>query len=652
MKKNLKKLFSLLILIIFSITLVACKDNDENEDVKPSDKEKIEEVEKVKNDKQNEKQETVYAILNKYGEKQQVYVSDLIINNQCDETILDMSDLSNIKNVNGTEKCSYTGTSLTWMANKKDINYIGTSNKELPVSMNIKYYLNGVETKYEDMQNKKGHITIKIDYTCNQYKNYTINGNNVKLYAPYLVISGMYFNNKTNANIEGDNIKVINDGSKSVILTYAFPGINENLNMENINVPSSVEFSFDTTNFNVETTFSLVSNSILNTIDMSQLDSTKDELDNKVEELKQQLMKVLEGTHKLYLGTQELLTGVNTLADKIKEMAEGINALSSNSQSLRDGATQVFNQLLQTVNDEFSNNGIPLEALSISNYQTVLNSLLTNPTEEQEEALIIIASNSLELKLASVPSMYQDAVKVILFDSMKNGKTLDEATDYATLVLQNASIVNSVISNESITPDATVYSALVNQGVDSTSAGVIAKLCTYLQLQNGEEAINYINEAQELVGYATTLTNAMNDENKETKIKALCLNLAKATLSGSVEEAINKLDSYKEFYDGLNTYTGSIDYMATQIEDQELVSKLQELVKGVTDLNDGTKELDEKLNEFYNETIEVIMESYETNSSEVFLRLKYMMELVSENKMFTYLPENMTGSTTYIYTTK
>ena len=52
----------------------------------------------------------------------------------------------------------------------------------------------------------------------------------------------MYFSNKTNANIEGTNVKVVNDGSKSVILTYAFPGINENLNLEDVTIPSSVEF--------------------------------------------------------------------------------------------------------------------------------------------------------------------------------------------------------------------------------------------------------------------------------------------------------------------------------------------------------------------------------------------------------------------------
>ena len=123
-------------------------------------------------------------------------------------------------------------------------------------------------------------------------------------------------------------------------------------------------------------------------------------------------------------------------------------------------------------------------------------------------------------------------------------------------------------------------------------------------------------------------------------------------LKDKVNEAVTKLNSYKEFYEGLNTYTGSIDYMASQIEDQELVAKLQELVSGATEINNGTKELDEKLNSFYNEVIKEIFDNYDNNSNELFLRLKYTMNLVVDYQMFTYLPNGMTGKTTYIYTTK
>lgn len=653
MKRKMKKFFSLLTLVLLAMSLVACKDNnDNNEDNKPSKDDKVEEVVNVKKDIPNEKQETVYAILNKNGTKQKVYVSDLIINNQLDDEIIDMSNLTNIKNVNGTEKCSYTQNSLIWKANKKNINYIGESSQELPVSVSIKYYLDGIETEYEDLVNKKGHITIKFDYTCNQSKVYTINNKPVTIYVPYLVISGMCFNNKTVGNIEGTNVKVVNDGSKSFILTYAFPGLSENLNIENLELPSSAEISFDTTSFNLDTTFSLVSNSILNAIDVNAINDSKNELDVKIEELKTQLMKVLEGTNKLYLGTEALLEGINTLSLKIKEMALGIEELSKNSQALRDGATQVFLQLLDNVHNEFSNNNITLDTLTIENYETVLKTLLTSPTDIQKEELINIASNTLDLKLKDVPTEYRDTFKVLLFDNIQNGKTMEEAIQIATTTLTNASIVNAVKSNESITPDETVYNALTSQGLDSTTAGLIAKLCTYLKLQNGGEAVNYIETSKVMLTDAQTFALASADENKETKIQTLCLNLALNDLKDKVNEAVTKLNSYKEFYEGLNTYTGSIDYMASQIKDQELVAKLQELVSGATEINNGTKELDEKLNSFYNEVIKEILDNYDNNSNELFLRLKYTMDLVTNYQMFTYLPNGMTGKTTYIYTTK
>lgn len=653
MKRTMKKFFSLLTLVLLAMSLVACKDNnDNNEDNKPSKDDKVEEVVNVKKDIPNEKQEIVYAILNKNGTKQKVYVSDLIINNQLNDEIIDMSNLTNIKNVNGTEKCSYTQNSLIWNANKKNINYIGESSQELPVSVSIKYYLDGIETEYEDLVNKKGYITIKFDYTCNQSKVYTINNKPVTIYVPYLVISGMCFNNKTVGNIEGTNVKVINDGNKSFILTYAFPGLSKDLNIENLELPSSAEISFDTTSFNLDTTFSLVSNSILNVIDVNTINDSKNELDVKIEELKNKLMKVLEGTNKLYLGTEALLEGINTLSLKIKEMALGIEELSKNSQALRDGATQVFVQLLDNVHNEFLNNNITLDALTIENYEIVLKNLLTTPTDIQKEELINIASNTLDLKLKDVPTEYRDTFKVLLFDNIQNGKTMEEAIQIATTTLTNASMVNAVKSNESITPDETVYKALTSQGLDNTTAGLIAKICTYLKLQNGGEAVNYIETSKVMLTDAKIFALASADENKETKIQILCLNLALNDLKDKVNEAVTKLNSYKEFYEGLNTYTGSIDYMASQIEDQELVAKLQELVSGATEINNGTKELDEKLNSFYNEVIKEIFDNYDNNSNELFLRLKYTMNLVVDYQMFTYLPNGMTGKTTYIYTTK
>lgn len=133
------------------------------------------------------KNEMVYVILDKTGKKQKVIVNHRIINKQCLDEIKDLTSLDNLKLIKGDATFTKDLNNVTWNANKEDIYYTGETDKEIPVNISIKYYLNENEVTYEQLQGKSGKVTIRFDYTCNQSEIVKINNEDKTIYVPYLI---------------------------------------------------------------------------------------------------------------------------------------------------------------------------------------------------------------------------------------------------------------------------------------------------------------------------------------------------------------------------------------------------------------------------------------------------------------------------------
>lgn len=101
------------------------------------------------------KDETVYSKLNQNGENYETLVSNHLVNDAKEDLINDISDLLNIKNVNGEETFTQKGNQIIWDSNGNDIYYQGESKKDLPIDMTVKYELNGEEISAEDLARKK-----------------------------------------------------------------------------------------------------------------------------------------------------------------------------------------------------------------------------------------------------------------------------------------------------------------------------------------------------------------------------------------------------------------------------------------------------------------------------------------------------------------
>ena len=100
------------------------------------------------------KDETVYSKHDVYGKNYNTLVSTHLVNSGEENLINDLSDLLNIKNVNGDEEFSQDGNSLVWKADGADIYYQGESSKELPIECKVSYELDGKEISAKDLAGK------------------------------------------------------------------------------------------------------------------------------------------------------------------------------------------------------------------------------------------------------------------------------------------------------------------------------------------------------------------------------------------------------------------------------------------------------------------------------------------------------------------
>ena len=121
------------------------------------------------------KDEIVYSILDENGNVDKNIVSAWINSSSALGTIHDISSLSNIKNVKGDEKPEIDGDKLTWDISEDDLYYQGETNKSLPISVNIKYELNGQEVSPKDIQGKTGKFKITLSFSHSY-------GNEIHLY--------------------------------------------------------------------------------------------------------------------------------------------------------------------------------------------------------------------------------------------------------------------------------------------------------------------------------------------------------------------------------------------------------------------------------------------------------------------------------------
>ena len=563
--------------------------------------------------------ETVYVIANADGSAKKVIVSQKYDPDDPNAAQEAQSSLTDAQNVKG-DNC--------WQ---------GTTDKPLPVTMHITYTLDGKSVSADALAGKSGHVTMRFDYENTQYETKTIAGKSQRIYVPFVVLTGAILDSDNFRNVSVTNGKLVDDGDHTVVVGMAFPGLQENLALDTdkLEIPSYVEVSADVTDFSIETTLTVVTNSVFNDVDDDKLD--KDALD----ELSDDLDKLTDAMEQLMDGSDELFDGLDTLLDKSHDLADGVGQLSSglkkldaNSAQLNEGAKTVFNTLLDTANKQLQANeslseaGITIPELTISNYADVLNGVIA---KLDPDSVIAQAEAAARQQVTAAVRAQEDTVRAAVTEQVHQN-----VSDNVTAAVK-ASVLEGVLKSQGMTQEQ--YAVADDTVKMAVSSAVDAKMNTAEVQQN----ISVTVSAQ----MALPEVKALIDQNTEQQISLLIeQNMNSETVRAQIDAATSQatagakqllalrqqLDSYNTFYMGLQTYTAGVAEAAAGAV--KLNKNMPDLIDGVKKLRDGSLELADGIKELNEEGIEKLVDAFDGDLTELSDRLQATVDVSRDYRSF------------------
>ncbi len=309
------------------------------------------------------KEETVYVITDASGNTDQIIVSNWLKNAQGADTLEDATTLEQIENVKGDG--TYTagkGDEIVWNAEGSDVYYQGTTDRQLPVEISLTYYLDGEEITPQELAGKSGHVTIRFDYSNHVTQTVTIGGEETELYIPFAVVSGMMLSLDRFSNVSVTNGKIISEGNHDIVVGLAFPGLKENLDLDNLNqeeleaqgvdvsgldaeIPDYVEVSADVIDFSLDMTLSMILPDSFSTVELT------DEIDfsgvsDQLMQLNDSMDILADSSTRLVGGSRELAEGADSLAAGLDEISQGSGRVLSGVRQLGDSLTGMAEQLV------------------------------------------------------------------------------------------------------------------------------------------------------------------------------------------------------------------------------------------------------------------------------------------------------------------
>lgn len=466
------------------------------------------------------KDETVYVLTGADGSVKKIIVSDWLKNELGSASVADKSDLSDIENVKGDESYTINGDNMTvWDAQGNDIYYQGNIQKELPVGLSVRYYLDGKSVSPEELKGKSGKVTIRFDYENRQYETVQINGVNQRIYVPFAMLTGMILDNDTFQNVQITNGKLVNDGDRTVVVGLAFPGLQENLNLsrDDLSIPDSVEITADVTNFSLGMTVTLACNDLfsqLGDVDLTSLDSTSalDQLTGAMDQLLNGSSALYEGLSTLLDKSGELVSGVEELAQGaaaiksgadsvddgaaqlkagLADLSSGLNTLSANSETLNSGAKQVFNSLLETAATQIRAKGLNVPDLTIENYAEELNTLIKSLDETTVyETALKQVTDAVEAQRPVITQKVTEAVRQQV-ETKVAAAVRQQVTEKVTAAVQQ-----QVTATVTDTVQQQVAEQVIQAAANMSKADYDAAVAAGIIPQQTQDAVNAAIQAQ------------------------------------------------------------------------------------------------------------------------------------------------------------
>ncbi len=491
------------------------------------------------------KEETVYAKLNSNGKLKEVTVTNHLINEEKQNTIIDYSDLTNIENTSSNAKVTIKNNKLTWDANKKDIYYKGKSNNTLPISLDIKYKLNNKEQKLNNILGKKGHVDIII-----HYKNLDKHND---LYTPFVIATTTILDGTNNSNINIDNGKVVSNGTNYIVAGISMPGLYESLNIESLKNMDTITISFDTTKFSLPSIYSVATPKLIDKIDLDKINGL-DSIYNDINKLSNGSKSLVEGSKKINDGATTIYNGVSTSIENLKNNKDTID--EKTLSNIQNQASQQTIATIEQRKEEIMNQAI--ESVIKTEKETHQIKQASDYEIENNENLI----NA--LKLASHEQMKANEQTKQIYDGC-----LSLITDYCSYVTQaenqaiekmKEAMYNQALELASQTAANTAYQTALKiaQETSFTVSGTVAKEVSN-QSKNTvlNKVILSLEELKKGLEQLTTGTKELQ-QGIET-LDNQGINKITNIVNNDIKPSLIKVKELKSLAHNYNSFTGTKD---------------------------------------------------------------------------------------------
>lgn len=538
-----------------------------------------------------EKTETVYSVLNSDGSISDTIVSSWLHDEDGINNIKETLNLTDVKNIKSNEKPSKDGNTYTWNAKGNDVYYEGTGTKQLPVSVKLRYELDGQEMSAKDMEGKSGHLKLTISFTNNYSEVKNINGKSIVIHPSYLAGGMLNMSTGNFTNVKCESGKIVNDGTNEMLAFANIPGLNETLRsagLDKVNnqlgISDDVTVEADVNNFDLGSIMVGMTNEIDLASELGEIGSVS-ELTDGIDQLIEADDQLIDGSKQLYDGTTQLKEGIAPLSSAYPQ----IETLTNAFDQLHDGTTTLSTGLNQYTAGVDQLNVVSKQNLyKLSMGATTLNTSLNNKESKSQLNQLVQGSQALDAGIQDLNEQVNGD------DSMLKPDMVKKLTEALKTTNEQVGSLGQVLND--LQDQEGAFVDLSNQ-IEKASEN-INKLGTlktsFKEVTDGASAIITADNAQiksvddQLAAIRTKEINALNASIEALKNAANAVPEDDTTgAKAKIEEQINTLESQK-------AALGDASSLSVTLKD------LSQCQAGIDKIVADSEETLEKLNDVYN----------------------------------------------------
>ena len=567
------------------------------------------------------KSETVYAVMNGDGSIKSTTVSEHLYSASGLSGVTDKTTLTDIQNTESDAEFTQNGEELVWNTEDTDVYYKGNTDKALPIDVNVTYALDGQEAALEDLIGKSGHLTVTVALKNNETGTVNVNGKDRTIVTPLITAVGVILGGDA-SNVTAEHGMVESAAKSSVAAFVTLPGVKDSLSgLLPDEVDSIEDYLQDTVTVEADVTeltcpqvmvACATSTAALGTSNVFDLSSINDLTDgiNQLNDAMSQLMdgasQLVDGTSQLANGVLALLDGANTLNngaaaldDGLGQLTNGLDTLSANNAALNAGAQQVADGVLASANKTLKEGGLINEDMTWSNYEAVIDNILTM----NDKTLAAGRRKIVRTVWEQAPSFKDSQLDLALYlSATKTNHDLEAALK----LMQNY--------------DPSMLCGLV-QLLTSEDAKNTAKAELKYQVENSQD----MADVRALKTSLSQIQFFVSSVNQYTAGVQTAADGAHSAKDGSAQLAAGT----KTLYDGVNT-----------------------LNTGAGQLNDGAGRLNDGLNQFNEEGISKLTGALDQNQLHGLKTvLDEMTDRLNDYTSFAGAPDDAESSVKFVYKT-